>query len=488
MINTGVPASDPRPQTFHRFTYLKASGLQALPQKVALIGTMKSAGVTGVPGTVYEINSSEDGDRRFGESSELALMIRQAVKTHRMLGRGPKIVAVGAVEAAAGTAATWTLTCTGPATESANLVLKACGRRYVVGIAKDADATAIATAIVDTLKRFAEDLPFSVANVAGVITATYPHKGVNGNDLKFELVEAPAGVAIVVAAGVAGAGAVDFTDCYTALEGIDIDGFAISNRTAQDVADVLDHVTAMWAPEEKRWRWGFIGDTETLATATALAAAANDRGIVVASVEGSPSMPFEVAAAVCVGTFSRERANAIFNGMNLPIYPPAAADAYNGSEVRSGIDAGLTILTPIERGRVVLEDRMKVERLVTTKTVDENNNPFLVCRDIGVPRTGAFLARQIDIKYGEQFGADANPDGALLDEDSANKVGDIVAAVWHDAARDRLIGNVDADLGELLIEEDPDVAERLDVQTAMTVIVGLHQVAYHHQVKIGGVL
>jgi phage tail sheath gpL-like len=489
-INTGVPASEPRPQTFHRFTYLKSGGLTPLAQKVVLMGTMYgvAAGVTGVASTLYDIFSAEDADARFGVGSELALMYRQAEKTFRMQKLGPQIACVGALEPAGGAKATFTLTFTGPAGETKNIILKACGRRYQVGVTKDDTATDMAAAAVAVFDAHAEDLPFTTANVAGVLTATYNHKGVNGNDVKFELVEAPAGVGVAVAAGVAGAGAVDFTACLAAVEGVDIDGFAISNHTNTDVTAVLDHVQLMWSPEEKKWRWGFIADCTSLGSATALAATANDRAVVIASCEGSPSMPFEVATAVCCGVFSRERANAIFNKMNLPVYPPAASVAYNGAEVKAGILAGLTILTPIERGRVVLDDRTKIERLVTTKTLDENNNPFTTCRDIGVPRTGAFLARQLDIKYDEQFGADANPDGALLDEDSANKVGDIVAAVWHAAARDRLITNVDADLGELLINEDEDVAERLDVQTAQTVIVGLHQVAYHHNVKIGGAL
>lgn len=489
-IDTGVPASDPVPQTFHRFTYLRAGGLLALPQKVALLGAMYAAGVTGVPGTVYEIYSAEQADRIFGIGSEVALMVRQAQKAQKMLGLGPQIVAVGAADPGGGAAkATFTLTVTGPAEESANVSMRACGRRFKVGVTIGDDATAIATAIFDALSAAVEDLPFTVGHLAGVVTATANHKGENGKDIKINIDEAPAGVGIVVAAGVVGSGVLDLTNCYTAIEGIDVDGFVISNRTTDDVEDILTHVTAMWAPEEKRWRWGFVGDTETLSTATALADTANDRAIVVASVEGSPSMPSEVAVAVCIAVFSRERPNAIYNKLALPVYPPAHASAYTRSEVKAAILAGVTPLTPVERGRVVMSDRCKIERLVTTKTT-EDSQPFTVCRDIGVPRSGAYLARQLDARYEAEFGENANPDGALLDEDSAKKVGDIVADVWHAAARARILAanKVDDDLAELKIEEDEDVPERLDVQTAQTVVVGLHQVAYHHNVKIGGAL
>lgn len=487
-IETGISPSLARPQTFHRFTYLRGGGqLTPLAQKVALLGTMlaPSADVTGAAGVVYELNSADDAAKLFGIGSEGHCMAIEAYLTQRLLGQGPRIVGCCALEPAGGAKATFTITITGPATESKNLVLTAMGRRFKIGVSKDDIAADIAAAVVTEMSRFTDELPFTVAAVAGVVTATYRHKGTNGNDLDFTCEQKPAGVGVLIAAGVAGAGALDLSACYDAIEATDIDGFAISTRSGDDITDISDHVTAMWAPSEKRWRWGFVGDTETLATATALAAAANDRAIIVGSMEASPSMPFEVATALAVGAMSRERPNANYDGMELPLYPPPIASAYNGSEVESGIAAGLCVLTPIERGRIVVGDRVKLERMVTTKTT-ENNQPFLNCRDLAVPRTGAYMARQLDIKYAERFGPNANPDGVLEDDDSVDRVRDMVAALWHTAQANKILANVDADLGELLVEPDGEADGRLDVQTAMTVVMPLHQVAYSHRVKIGG--
>lgn len=485
-IETGIPSSLARPQVFHRFTYLKGGGqLVPLAQKVALLGAKLDTG-TAVAAAVYDILSSEQGDILFGEGSEVALMIRQAFRTQRLLGRGPRIVAVGVADPEGGVNATFTLTVTGPADESGNVVLKACGRRFKIGVSAEETASDVASAIVDVVSRSAAELPFTVEAAAGVITATANNANENGNDIVLEVESVPAGIAIVVAPDDAGAGALDLGDAYDAIEGIDIDGFAISNRTTDDIEDILDHVTAMWQPAEKKWRWGFVGDTETLSTATALAEAANDRAIIVGSVEASPSMPFEVAAALAVGAMSRERPNANYDGMKLPIYPPALASAYSGTEVEAGIAAGLTVLTPIERGRVVVGDQCKVERMVTTKTVDDDDNPFLVCRDLAVPRTGAFMARQLDIAYGQRFGQDANPDGVLMDDDADDRVRDMIAALWHDAAAAKILTNVDADLAELIVEPDEEAPGRFNVDAPETVVIGLHQIAYNHRVKVGG--
>ena len=485
-IETGVPSSLARPQTFHRFTYLRGGGqLVPLPQKVALLGAKLAAG-SAVAGTLYDIVSTEQADELFGEGSEVALMVRQAFLTQRLLGRGPRLVAAGAADPGGGAAkATFTLTVTGPATESGNVELRACGRTFKIGVSNEDTATTVAEAIVEMLQRYTDELPFTSANVAGVVTATANHKGVNGNDIVFEVVSKPAGIAIAVAAGVAGSGALDLSALYTAIEGIDIDALAISNHDEDDVEDVLDHVNAMWQPSEKKWRWGFVADVTSIASATTLAEAANDRAVVVVSCEGSPSLPFEIATAVAVGAFSRERPNANYDKMELPLYPPAMADAYTGTEVETAIAAGITALTPIERGRVVVGDRIKIERLVTTKTT-EDSQPFLVCRDLAVPRTGAYMARQLDIAYAQRFGANANPDGVLMDDDLVDRVRDMVAALWYDAAQAKILTNVPEDLAELQVEPDEEADGRLNVDAPETVIVGLHQVAYNHRVKVGG--
>ena len=484
-INTGVPTSLARPQTFHRFTYLSAGGqLTPLLQKVALIGTMKAGG-TAVANTVYDILSSEAADALFVAGSEAALMCRDAFRLIKRLGFGPMISAIGVLEPAAGAAATFTLTVGGPATESGNFRIRACGIPYVIGVSKDDTAADIATAIAAAFTAAAADLPFTAIAAAAVVTATYNHKGTNGNALVFSVDSAPKGVTLAVAAGVAGAGALDLTDAYLDLEPIELDAIAPSVNTAADVAVALAHVQAMWQPAEKKWRWVFFGDTTTLAPATPLATAAHDRGIVVGSCEACPVMPFTLATMLAVAAMSRNRPNANYDGFTLPLQQPAIGSAYTGTEVETGIAAGLTILTPVQRGQQVIDGVCKIERMVTTKTTD-NNEPFLICRDLGVPRTGAYMARQIDIQYAIQFGADANPDGALLDNDSEAKVRDMVSALWHDAAAANILANVDSDLGELLVQADPDAAGRLDVQTAQTVVVGQHQVAYNHNVKIGG--
>ncbi|MGE0547615.1 MAG: hypothetical protein AB7O24_04265 [Kofleriaceae bacterium] len=484
MIETGVPASKARPQTFHRFTYLLGGGqLVALEQKVALIGTMFGPSGFGAAEFPHEITSPEQAYALFGVGSEITLMVRAAFATQRLIGRGPRIVAIG-LEEPSGAAATYTITLGGTATESGNFRVRVAGRSYKIGVKVGDAAADVAAALELMLDRFAEELPVTADTVGSVCTLTWNHKGENGNGLRIDIDGIPKGLTAVAAAGVAGSGSVDLVAGLDALAGVDVDGIAVANHTVGDIEDLLEHITASWDAAAKRWRWAGVADTTSLASATTLAEAANDRGIVVASYEGSPSLPGEIATAVMVAGFSATRPNATFNRKRIPVYPPSLAVAYDDLEVEAGIAAGLTVLTPVTSGRSVLGNVSKIERLITTKTT-QDDQPFTVLRDIGVSKTGAYYARQLDAAYERKFGPDANPDGVLLTDDADDRLADMIATIAYDMQAAHILRNVDADLGELAIEEEDEVPERFNVDLSYTVVVGLHQVAYNHRVKIG---
>ena len=72
MINTGVPNSLNRPQTFHTFTFLRASGsLISVPLRLALIGAKLTTGATATVNTVYDLTgmASTETDALFGASA-----------------------------------------------------------------------------------------------------------------------------------------------------------------------------------------------------------------------------------------------------------------------------------------------------------------------------------------------------------------------------------------------------------------------------------
>lgn len=487
-VNTGINASLRRPQTFHRFTYLLGGRLLTpIAQSLVLIGTQSSA-ATATAEEVYDIDDVEQGDELFGIGSEVALMIRTALKTATKIGSGPRIKAIGVTEPGAGTANVKTLTVTGPATESGNVEITLVGRKYAIGVSDGDAASAIGTAIAEVLQAAHEELPVVVTDGgAGVVTLTHRTKGVNGIDVSVTVDAEPGGVGVAVANTVVGAGVIDITNSLDAIAGIDIDGIAISNHAAADMADLLTHIEAMWQPQTKKWRWAVVGERGSIGTATTLAAAANDRGVLVAVCEGTPSLPCEIATAVATALLSRERPNTNYDGMTLPLYPCTVANAFTGTEVETALAAGLVPLTPIVdvTTREVIDGVLKIEKMVTTKTT-ESSLPYEPLREVVVSRTGAYMARQIDMAYVARFGPQANPDGVLLDDDTIDRVRDMIAALCDDAQDLSYIKNVETDLAELVVEEDGVTPGRLNVDLPYTVVMPLHQVAAVHRVKVGG--
>lgn len=485
-VNTGVSAQLRRPQTFHSFTYQYATRtLVPLPLRIALVGMMRSTGATAVAGTVYEVTDAEQTDGLFGASGELALMCREAMVCGALLQRGPRVYAVPIAEPGAGTANVKTITVTGTATADGNHVVRVAGRTFTIGVRTGDVQNTVASNIASALQARQAELPVIVTVATNVVTLTHASKGENGLDVTASIEQQVAGSALAIVNTVSGAGVVDITASLDALAPLPFDAIAIGNHKAADIGDIVSDIASRWGYSEKRWRYYFVGETGSIGTATTLAAAANHQACVIGSFEGCLNTCGELATALAFATFSRDRPNANYDGLKLPLYPPAAATVYTPTEVETAIAAGLTPLTaeidPFSR--TASTDRGKIERLITTKTT-QSSAPFEVLRDLAVSRTGVTIAQQLDVQYAARFGADANPDGTLATDDTIDQIRDMVEGILRLYERANVLRNVDADLARLVVERDAVAIGRFNVDVAYTVVVGLHQIAYVHRVQV----
>lgn len=483
-ISTGISPSLRRPQTFHTKQYLQGGrALVPLPQRALLIGTMK--GGTAVAGTIYELFDAPQTDALFGVGSPLALMCRKAFETCAFLGQGPFLFAIGVAEPGAGTARVQTLTVSGPATAASVNVFRIGGRTFQVGVALNESANSMAAAIEAAIDAAKQNLPLTAALAGAVVTTTHVAKGENGNDALIEVVSTAPGAGIAVAQTSAGAGVMDPTAALAAAAGPDYDAIALENHKAADIGLALAHVTTAWGAAEKKWRWVIFGETGSIGTATALAAAANDRAIAILNCESSPSLPCELAVAGAIAKLAKSRPNANWDGQKLPLFPPPDAFDFTNGEVESALAAGITPLKAVvdPQTRVQQPGVVAIQKFVTTKTT-EAGVPFEALRDIAVPRTGAFVARQIDAAFVQRFGAAANPDGVLLTDDTIGQIRDMVANILYTAQDARIVTNVDVDLQSLVVEKDLSSPGRVNVDVTYTVVLGLHQVAFVHRVTI----
>lgn len=470
-IQSTLPSSRRRPGAYHEFKFLAAQlGLVSVPLRVTIIAEKSAAG-TAVVETPIQVFDEDDADLKCGKGSFAALMARVALTQAALSEKGkPEIWVCPTVEPAGGAAAAQTLTVTGPATASGNVVLRIAGRTITIGVtagdAQNTIATAIKTAI-DTLKHL---LPVTAGIGANVVTCTCTTKGVNGNDIFYEVVEKPAGVGIVSAQSVAGAGTSPIANPIAALYDKKYHALCFNNHTTGDAAALLVDVAARWGFAQKNYGFVFLGERGSLGTAQTLQAAYNDYRVIIINCEGSPSLPGELAVAAAVADYARENPNVNLNGERLAIYPPSAALAFTDAEVESALNGGITPLTP--DGSFV-----KIERFVTTQ-ITVGGAPFEPLRDVAYPRTSSYVAEQVDAGFLTGFKQEVLDDDP--DADIRARVRDMVIEKHRAMQRLRILRDVDSFIDQIVVEFAVAPAGRLVIWDPFRPAGPLNQGAFVH--------
>lgn len=489
MINTGVPNSLLRPQTFHTFTFLRAGGkLTNVPLRIALIGAAK--GGTAVAGTVYDMTglTPADGDALFSAGTagtELSLMHRESIACAGLFQRGPRVFCVPVAESA-GVANVQTITCVGTATTDGNQIHRIAGRTFVVGVRNGDSQNTNAAAIANAFKARAIELPVIVTVATNVVTLTHTTKGINGVDVKVTCDQQVAGMVATVATSVAGTGATDHQPALDALSPLRYDGIVFANHASADITEILADLAVRWGAASKTWAFYFMAEMGSIATATALAAAANDKAVQIVSFEGCLNTAGEMATAHAMLIFSRERLNASYDGAKVPLFPPAAATIYTGAEVETAIAAGLTAYTAvIDSTGAITQNLAKCERAVTSHTTS-SSQPDDKVRDIGIPRTSVGIAIQIDIAAEERFGVDANPDGVRQSTQTDSLIKKMWASIARLEAADEVLdaAQVEADIAATVVEHDSVVSGRSNVALFYHPLGSQHQIVWQHNVTV----
>ncbi len=487
-INTNVPNSLLRPQTFHTFTFLRAGGkLTNVPLRIALIGAKLTSGATATAGVVYDTTglTNADTDAMFGISSELALMKRQADACSKQFGAGPRVFCVPIAESG-GVANVQTITCVGTATTDGNQIVRVSGRTFVVGVRNGDSQNTNAAAISNALKARQNELPVIVSVATNVVTLTHATKGINGVDVKVTVDQQVTGMVATVATTVAGTQATDHQPALDALAPLRYDGIVFANHASADVTEILADILVRWGAASKAWAFYFMGEPGTISTATALAAAGNDKAFQIASMEGCLNTAGEMATTHAMMVFSRERLNASYDGVKVPLYPPATATIYTATEVETALAAGLTPFTAvIDSTGAVTQTLAKCERAVTTHTTS-NSQPDDKVRDIGTPRTAVGIAIQIDIAAEERFGSDANPDGVRQSSETDGLIRKMVSSILRAEARAQVVDPdlVEEDIAQTVVEHDLVTAGRSNVSLFYHPLGSQHQIVWQHNVTV----
>ncbi|MFA9269831.1 MAG: hypothetical protein ACEQSX_03620 [Baekduiaceae bacterium] len=475
MITTSVASNTRKPGTFHEFDITSAAkGLVPTQRRVALVGAKRSTG-TITTLTPTQVTDEAQAETLAGQGSELSLMARKAFGeanhyTRNYGGSPPEIWLVATADGT--TAAQHTITITGPATAAGDLEIRIAGRTLRCGVASGDSATTIAAALTAAIVSKYSDLPVSATSALGVVTLVNRNPGPNGNALKFLTVRYPTGTTVAYASSVAGAGVYDITTALDSLADKTYHGVAIANHLAADVSDLNDYIDAAGAPGAKRWSIGYLGENGSLSTATTMATTSNKKEVVIHSIEECPNLPCEIAVATAVAVGCEPDPSRSFDGVELDLYPPPVTYSPTDTEIETALAAGTTISV-----LNAAQDRVKVVRLVTTKTT-ENSAVFDRVLDISNVRVLFAVATQIDARWLVAFQRGKN------NARTRSRVRSVTLDVLRKCEELEWLQNVDAHLAELIVETDAVVTTRLNVSIPQSVVPNLHQLVGKHVLHI----
>lgn len=146
-------------------------------KRTLLIGQKLAAG-TAVVGVAQLVSTTDQARILFGAGSMLARM-HGKYRAQDLFG---EVWCIAVADAAAGVAASGTITVTGAATSAGTISLYVAGQRVSVGVAASDSASTIAASINSAINA-AMDLPVTSAAENGVVTLTCRWKGATGNDI-----------------------------------------------------------------------------------------------------------------------------------------------------------------------------------------------------------------------------------------------------------------------------------------------------------------
>ena len=388
----------------------------------------------------------------------------------------------------AGVAATKTATVTGPATGAGTVPLYVAGQLVQVGVASGDTAAQIATAIA-TAVQAAADLPFTAAAADEVVTLTCRHKGLIGNDIDVRVAyrgasggeSLPAGVAIVIAAGVAGAGAPDLAAGLAALGDEEYDHIVMpwTDATSLDAfRDEMNDVTGRWSPLRMIYGHVYTAKVAAHAALVTLGGQRNDPHATIVGMADTPTPSYEIAAA-----FAARAARSLNNHPSIPlrtlkltgVLAPPPESRFTIQE-RNILYWGGISSTVCVSGDVI------IDRAITTFRVNAFNQP-----DNGMLNVTRMFQIAYTVRYLRQEAERTMSRAVLADDGTAFGAGlPIVTpkiirggqiAAYGVLIERGIAENMEAFKAHLIVERAPDNSERANILFAPDYVNELNIVA-----------
>lgn len=432
-------------------------GLPVVTNRVLIIAQKLAAGTAPqlVPQRVFR---EAQADLLFGKGSIAA----RTYAAFKKADESSECWVLGLTDLVGGTAATSTITVTGPATAAGMIALMVAGQKVPVGVANASIADTVATAIAAAINA-KTDLPVTANAAAAVVTLTCKHKGTAGNDVdvrhSFYQGEAlPAGIGLAFAAGVAGAGDPDYAAVWPALGEADYRTIILAAHSAPVLASVEAELVDRWGPQRMQESFCWTAKRGDLAALVAFGPTRNCELVSDIGTGLSPTPPWEWAGAYGgIGGYQTAIDPARpLNTLTLPgVLAPAPSARFRRSDRDALLNAGIATYTVGSDGTVA------IERTVTSYQKDGYGQPSTAYLDAETVLTLSYIRIAVRVRFlskyprhklandGARFGA-----GQKIVTPSVLRAE--LIALMRECEEAGLVENLDQFKADLIVERDAD--------------------------------
>jgi len=460
-----MPASRRTPGSYVEFNYRLASrGLRADPVRVLMIGQRLSTGTK--PELELDfIGSGGQARSYYGRGSHLARMLETAMDANGAM----ELYGMALNDDAGATAATWTLTFSGAPDGKQTLTLWIAGDRVAISVAADDTASDVAASVNAALSNtLLPDILVTPSVLAAVVTLTLRNKGTLGNALDIHAEWSGTGLAVAVAAGVAGATDPDLSSALDLVVAEDFDFLAVAFADATNLGHLQTHLLTLPTPLVNLGALGVAAITGSYATATSAQSALAACGyIVLANLPGTATFGPEVAAVLAAILASQSDPALPYNNLALPgvMAPWSLSDRLTPTEIETSLWNGVCPL------KVGAGEQVRIVRAITTYTENDAAEADDALLDVTTPRTLFWLRDQVRSMLNTKYPRGKNTAGRRSDIRA-----DVLALLFQ--AEDlEVLENVEANEDGVLVEVNALDPNRCDLAIPADVVNGLHVIA-----------
>lgn len=378
-----IPQGTRPPYVFVEIDPSQAGVGPAIQQyRVLCAGQRLSAG-TVAQNTLFRATSADQVGKAFGFGSIVHGMAIAFFRSNRFT----EAYFVGIDDAGGATQGTQTLTITGTATANGTLYLYIAGRRITVpivsGDVQNTIATNVAAAI--TASEFAAELPMTAGAATNVVTLTARNGGTQGNTIDVRLNRndgeaVPAGVTVVIAAGVTGATDPSSSGAITAMGDLQFHLIAVGLNDATTVDAWHAALRTRFGPIEQKDGHAVFCRDDTHSNLVTFGQARNGRHTTTIGVFNFESPTWEVAASgmgIVAAKVQEDPARPVTTLELVGIVGCIPSDRFDFTERDLLLKNGIATAIPDDLGvvrweRMITHERLNAQGAATTAFLDYN--------------------------------------------------------------------------------------------------------------------